>query len=286
MFGYVIVNKQELKFREFDRYRSYYCGLCRSLRENHGGLGQLSLSYDMTFVIMLLTALYEPETAEGLVKCAAHPFEKHPTRRNRFTYYAADMNLLLTYEKCLDDWKDERKVLRRLYAAGLKGKKKRIEERYPKKAETIREALQTIQDYEVTREVNIDLPAGAFGTIMAEILAYDQDPWEKELRAIGFYLGKFIYIMDAFDDLEKDRKSGSYNPLLLRSSDEVSLTEDTENMLVMMMGECCRAFERLPIVSEDAVILRNILYSGVFGKFRLHQAEKTKGSRSKGKGEI
>ena len=122
MFGYIIVNKSELKFREFDMYHSYYCGLCRALKERYGVTGQLSLSYDMTFILMLLTELYEPETKVDACKCIAHPFEKHTTRSNFLTDYIADMNVLFTCYKCKDDWEDEKKVSRLLYGRLLEGR--------------------------------------------------------------------------------------------------------------------------------------------------------------------
>lgn len=75
MFGYIVVNQSEMKFKEYDVYRSYYCGLCQSLKERYGVLGQLSLNYDMTFILMLLTGLYEPEDVVGQCRCVAHPFE-------------------------------------------------------------------------------------------------------------------------------------------------------------------------------------------------------------------
>ncbi|HOO28351.1 MAG TPA: DUF5685 family protein [Lachnospiraceae bacterium] len=272
MFGYVIINKQEMKFKEYEKYRSYYCGLCRSLKEQYGFGGQISLSYDMTFIIMLLTALYEPDTAEGAAKCIAHPFEKHKTRRNLFTEYAADMNLLLTYEKCLDDWNDERKLLRKGYADSLLHRVKKIKRKYPGKAEVIRKELAEIREIEERNEKDIDLPAEAFGRIMAEILAYRPDEWEKDLRETGFYLGKFIYLMDAYEDMEKDEKTGNYNPFLLR---EQPVDDDAEQILLLMMADCSRAFERLPIV-EDVEILRNILYSGVWCRYRLIREKKNK----------
>mgnify|MGYP000212844350 FL=1 len=85
MFGYIIVNKQELKFREFDVYQSYYCGLCQSLKERFGRRGQLTLSYDMTFVALLLSALYDEPVESSTCKCVAHPFEAHATSRSVFT---------------------------------------------------------------------------------------------------------------------------------------------------------------------------------------------------------
>ena len=62
MYGYIVMNKPELKIREYERYRAYYCGLCKSLKSDAGMRGQISLSYDMTFLALLLSALYEPET--------------------------------------------------------------------------------------------------------------------------------------------------------------------------------------------------------------------------------
>ena len=115
MFGYIIINKGDMKFKEFDVYHSYYCGLCQALKEKYGKAGQISLTYDMTFLVMLLGSLYEPETEMKEVKCIAHPFEKHPVRMNPFSVYGADMNVLFTYYKCLDDWEDEKKVTRLAY---------------------------------------------------------------------------------------------------------------------------------------------------------------------------
>ena len=110
MFGYIIVNKPEMKFREFDVYHGYYCGLCRKLKEHYGKFGQITLSYDMVFVLMTLTSLYEPETTKSMKRCVTHPLQKHEERVNNITDYVAHMNILLTYYKCKDDWNDDRKL--------------------------------------------------------------------------------------------------------------------------------------------------------------------------------
>ena len=144
MYGYVIVNKPELKFKEYDRYRSYYCGLCDVLREQYGFSGQISLSYDMTFLVILLTALYEPRTDYSEERCVAHPAAKHPVRKNEVTSYVADMNLLMAYYKCVDDWKDEKKITRLAYSQMLKKRVQKICEKYPQKAEAIRQALSNL----------------------------------------------------------------------------------------------------------------------------------------------
>lgn len=279
MFGYIIVNKQEMKFKEFDLYQSYYCGFCQQLKEQYGRRGQLTLSYDMTFVILLLTSLYETDTSQNECKCIAHPFEKHPTRSNEFTEYAADMNLLLSYYKCLDDWQDERKVNKKMMAASLRSRCRRIAEKYPHKAEVMREMLQKIQECETKNSTDIDEVAGYFGEIMSEIFVWREDEWAQELRKMGFFLGKFIYLMDAYEDLEKDRKKGNYNPFF-QWEGQPDFEENAARILTMMMAECSKSFERLPIV-DNTEILRNILYSGVWCRYEMvknkrHQQETEK----------
>ena len=96
MFGYVTANKPELKIREFARYKGYYCGLCRTLLENHGRRGQMTLTYDMTFLVILLSSLYEPKEEEMRKRCLIHPAKKQYMIQNEVSVYASDMNILLT----------------------------------------------------------------------------------------------------------------------------------------------------------------------------------------------
>lgn len=278
MFGYIIVNQQEMKFREYDCYRSYYCGLCRSLKERYGAGGQMTLSYDMTFLVMLLSALYEPDTQEERCRCMPHPVHSHAVRRNPFTDYAADMNLLLSYYKGMDDWSDERRLSGKATAGLLRKKNERISRAYPEKAEEIYRQLENIHLYEKTREKDPDLASGCFGRIMAEILAWRRDEWEDTLRRMGFYLGKFLYLMDAYEDMDRDQKSGSYNVFLEKKAefpDAQAFERYAYTMLQMMMAECSRAFEKLPIL-ENVEILRNILYSGVWSRYEMLQKKKEK----------
>lgn len=277
MFGYIVVNKPEMKFREFAVYQSYYCGLCQTLKEKYGRTGQMTLSYDMTFLVMLLTGLYEPETEKGTARCIAHPFEKHPTSRNEYTEYAADVNMILTYYKCMDDWLDEKKTGRYLFAAMLRKKHNRIAGKYPEKVLCVYDHLEKIHEYENNKDSSIDEVAGQFGEIMAELFVYKEDEWADSLRKIGFYLGKYIYLLDAYDDIEKDLKKGNYNPFRAMYGSE-NFEEDAKQILTMMMAECSREFETLPIL-WNVDILRNILYAGVWTRFefrhqkRMEQAE-------------
>ena len=212
MFGYIVVHKPELKVREYETYRASYCGLCHSLKKRYGRIGQLTLSFDMTFLALLLTGLYEPETISGQGRCLAHPMQKHCYRQNPYFDYAADMNILLTYYKCLDDWNDEKKASARLLSFLLKGKMRKLSVAKQEKSRKIKELLDQLSSCEKENIQDIDKTAGFFGAIMAELFVYAEDEWAEKLRRMGFYFGKFIYLMDAYEDIEEDLKQGRYNP--------------------------------------------------------------------------
>lgn len=265
MFGYVVINEQELKVREVGLYRSYYCGFCRELKRKYGFPGQMTLSYDMTFLIMVLSDLYDAKDTVAKTRCIAHPLGEHQTRINLYTEYAADMNLILSYYACLDDWNDEKKLHKLMLARLLQRRSQEAGINYGHKAAVIKDRLDKLHSAEKSDSSDIDLVAGYFGDIMAELFAIYEDEWEEPLRHMGFYLGKFVYIMDAYDDLEKDQKSGSFNPLK-KMADRPDFDDCCQQILTMMISRCCEAFELLPCV-ENLPILRNILYSGVWTRY-------------------
>lgn len=283
MFGYIAINKAEMKFKDYDMYHSYYCGLCKRLKDNYGKSGQMTLTYDMTFLIVFLTGLYEPETTAETVNCIAHPLEKHTARMNAYTDYAAAMNLVLSYYKCKDDWEDEHKRKSYLALKLLKPKINGIAKIYPEKTARISSDLQKLSYYEKLGETDIDKMAGFFGDIMAEIFAYRKDEWELSLRRIGFFLGKFIYLIDAYEDVAEDIKTQCYNPLKDAYENDENFSESCRQLLTLMMAECSREFEKLPILLH-AEILRNILYSGVWCRYTA-VTEKRKATATENSGE-
>ena len=234
----------------------------------------------MTFVVLLLSGLYEPPTRKGKSRCAVHPLKAQPVRKNEVTEYCADMNVILSYYKCMDDWQDERKPFRYAYATLLKNIGRKHMSGYPEKMRRIQETLSELSGLEKEGETDVDLVAGCSGRIMEEVLAFREDMWESSLRRMGFYLGKFIYILDAYDDVEKDAENGNYNPFLKKYKME-GFEEEIRRMLVMMLSEACREFEKLPVIRYGD-ILRNILYSGVWCRFTAI-GQKRKGEREKEK---
>ena len=265
MFGYITVNKPELLVKDFDVYRAYYCGLCHALKKRLGKRAQLTLSYDMTFLAMLLTGLYEPKTEHVNRVCLLHPAAKHPTYENEYLDYAADMNLLLSYYNLMDDWKDDRNVKSRILAVSLRPAVGEIKERDPRQTEAVRRYLRRLGRCEQEAAEDLDYVAGLTGEMLGELFVYQEDAWSTLLRRMGFFLGKFIYLMDALEDIDKDRKNGLYNPWEAMSR-QPGFSKNAEDILTMMMGECSLAFEQLPILKNTA-ILRNVLYSGVWSKY-------------------
>ena len=288
MFGYVMFNRQEMKLKDYELYRSYYCGLCRELRERHGIPGQISLTYDMTFVVLLLGGVYEPPVKKGTTRCIIAPFKPHTVRKTVITEYAADMNVILTYYKCLDDWNDEKKAIRLAYAKLLKRTVTGLDPEYADKIRRITGCLSELTRLEKQGDGDLDHMAGVFGRLMGEIFAWRQDEWTASLRRMGFYLGKFIYLLDAYDDLEKDRKTGSYNPFADKwkpGEDPSAFEKEIRSLLIMMMSEACREFEQLPVIRYGD-ILRNVLYSGVWLRFEAigrKRREKWTGGSDKGR---
>ncbi|MDO5409648.1 MAG: DUF5685 family protein [Lachnospiraceae bacterium] len=274
MFGYVNVNQQELKIREYRRYRGFYCGLCRSLRNNYGITSRLSLSYDITFLVILLTSLYEPQTTEKMLRCPVHPAHKQPELSNRYSDYGADMNLLCTWYLAKDRTLDAKDMKEKLTGGGLSALYRRafkqLKLKYPGKISRIEDYLKQLHQLEKEGCTDLDLMSGISGHITSEIFAPRQDEWTSELQLVGFFLGKFIYLMDAWEDIEKDKKEGKYNPLLpiYEKEDPEHFNEICHSYMTMVMADCAAHFERLPLI-EDAEILRNILYSGIWTRYEL-----------------
>lgn len=276
MFGYINVNGKELSEENKTIYQSYYCGLCRCLRDFGGAKAQALLNYDMTFLVVLLTGLYEPETTCQDFTCLLHPMKKRKARSNAIQEYAAQMNILLAYYNLVDDWKDEKSYTKKTIASMLEKDYKRVAKQYPRQVEAVENYIEKLSVYEANKETNIDLVAGLTGEMLGEIFAWKQDEWYDELKTLGFYLGKFIYLMDAYEDLKKDEKNDSYNPLrYLETDDEQEFEVLCRLMMTSMISECAKSFERLPILLH-ADILRNILYSGVWSKYEYIQLKKKK----------
>lgn len=273
MFGYVTASAEMPEERR-KRYRAYYCGLCRNLGRRYGAAGRMTLSYDAVFLYMLLSSLYEPEEQSGQERCLPHPLKEHAFVENPLADYAADVNLLLSYHKCMDDWQDEHRLSGRAEAGLLQKSFASIEARYPEKSAVLKRCLDEIHQVEKSGTLEPDRLANLTGEMLGTLYRWREDEWAGSLEKFGQSLGRFIYLMDAYDDLEGDLHHGRYNPLR-----ELSKQEDFEELirqsLMLVMGECAREFELLPLI-RDVDILRNILYGGCWGRYQLKQQKREK----------
>lgn len=279
MYGYVTPNSPELKVREQEEVNAWYCGLCSCLKARFGRAGQLTLNHDMNFLILLLNGLYEPQKRSTVGRCIVHPMTKRVFLTSRISEYAADMNVLLAWYKVVDDWRDEKKIKARAMMAGLKGSAKKVITRYPEKARVISKAFKKLSRFEQEGSSDLDKVSDQFGKVMAEVCDIYEDEWSNQLRGIGFSLGRFIYIMDAYEDMKEDEEKGNYNCLLKHLKNFETgekFDEFVYNVLNNVMAECAKNFEILPI-TENAEIIRNIIYAGVWGRWEeLHSVKCSK----------
>lgn len=272
MFGYVVCNKKGLEKAEFERYQEMYCGLCKTLGERFGIMERFSLSYDMTFLALFLSALYEPEEATYQFTCPIHPFHKKTALKSKIIDYAADMTIAVAYFKCQDDWEDEHQLVSKKYGKILEKNYREIQRKYPRQCENIAKNILELRAIEKSREIRYDEAVNCSGKMLAELFVYKEDFWSNSLRRFGYELGRFIYLMDASMDYKRDLKKGTYNPLFQMKKKP----EDMEKILTTAVGEAANEFEKLPIV-QDVHLIRNILYGGVWQQYYAMVRGKEKG---------
>lgn len=277
MFGFILPNLNSLGEEEKTRYQAVYCGVCRSIRARYGQRCRLTVSYDLTFMTMVLGSMYEPIERTSLKRCPVHPAKPQAIAQSEFSDYAADLSVAMAYHKLMDDWLDDRSAKARAAAAAIAAPYKKAKSRQPAACQAIEQAMADIHEIEkqglalysgeaaaaeALEAFDPDAAANRFGMLMGQLFAWKDDFWATDLRRFGARLGKFVYAMDAAMDLRQDRIAGSYNPFILMGRESDTLRED----LQLLAAETAEAFERLPL-ERDVHILRSVLYSGVWQRF-------------------
>jgi hypothetical protein len=265
MLGYVMAYKPELRMREYEAYRAYYCGVCKAVADRFGQVPRFALSYDFAFLALLLSSLSEEQEPVEFEHCIIHPVKKLPiVRESEAINYAADMMVLLVYFNMLDDKKDEHPVRGSIGSAALRGAAKKLILKYPDVADVIKTELTRLAALEEEKSGSIDFTGDSFAGIMAGVFASDAvrervgENSSRVLSELGRNLGRWIYLADALDDLEKDKKSGSYNPFIYREGG----TDGAEDVLYACLTALARSYELLDIKKHKG-ILDNIIYMGL-----------------------
>ena len=272
MFGYVKPVAAELLVKEYEFYKSVYCGVCRSMKKHTGALSNVLHSYDSVF-LALVRMIYVDDSSIGVRKarCIAHPVKrKNMLKTNEATDYTARAFAILTYYKICDDMSDE-KVAKRIATSVLKpifasAKRRAALENV---ACAAKEKLSLINKLEKERVASVDEPAKLFGELLGTVFSEGIDGRDKTiLYTLGFHLGKFIYAADAAEDYDKDRKSGSYNPYV-EMYGGAELTDDNRKNIKCALLLECRGIEQavnlLPFGNRATIenIINNIIYLGL-----------------------
>lgn len=261
MFGYTAPLKCELKVRELSLYNAYYCGLCRTIGKRYGHLRRIILNYDCTFLALLLSGVAGAGALrEG--RCAFKPLspKKAIAAETEILEFAADVNILLAYYKAEDDWRDEHKLKGLIASAVLKGASKKAFRNCHEAGEAIKKRIADLSEIEKSRCEEPDRPASAFALMMKEIMAASpvrDEPARTVIGQLGLNLGRWIYLIDAWEDRERDRRSGSYNPFNFSGAD----TERASRNLHYSLNEAMKAYDLLDI-KDNKGILDNIIYIG------------------------
>lgn len=269
MFGYVKPIKEELKVREYELYRAYYCGLCKSIKKNHNNTVRLALNYDFAFLGLLLSSMEEKEEIIQNQRCMMHPVHKRKVViNNKNIDYAANMSILLMYLKCIDDWNDDRDIKSKVMSIPF-GQALKLDENIEKRA-GIEKLLDEMQILEKDNCLEIDQMAEKFGKIMEIIfdVSFIDTNENRKLKHLGFLLGTWIYKIDAIDDLYDDIEKNKYNPLkkeVLDLEKTILFAEIIENSLYYNLSKIADTFELISIKKNKA-ILENIFYFGLRAK--------------------
>ena len=264
MFGYVKIAKDELRVREYNVFRAYYCGLCKTLKKEYGFASRMGLSYDVTFLALLLSSLCEEETSFVPERCIVSPVRKKPMARPFVPLsYTAAVNVMLTVGKIRDNWRDEHSVKALLAMPVMAHAKRKVKKKYPELFSVVEKHLKQLSRLEKEQCDELDRLAEEFAGLMQEVFSAAPGVGETERRIlshIGYGLGRFIYILDAYEDREKDKKENNFNPFLLAK--EPPDTEEIRQMLEFTLSEISNSYQLLNI-KRNRPILDNILYLGL-----------------------
>jgi len=274
MLGYIVPDKPELKIREYELYSGYYCGICKSIGRRYGQGERLVLNYDSVLLALILSSLSEKNEEVSLQRCPVHPLKKRLiVSEDPGIEYAADMMLLLAYYKFWDDRMDEGSLKGFIGVNALSGSHKKLMKKYPEKCIMIEERLNALHKLEKTGVSSLDQAAEPFAGIMEIIFAEEDlcatERNAKALRKIGYHIGKWIYLIDAYDDLEENEKTGGYNPLLFWNRDTEDQKKENkarvEYNLLFYLSELASAWETLDCKKNRSMI-ENIIYFGLLRK--------------------
>lgn len=283
MFGYVTPLKAEMKVKDFARFKCYYCGLCCHLKKEFGNIPRLSLNYDMTFLGLLLDGLSPDKLMVSSHRCILHPTEKKTIiSNNKALSYAASINLSLFYYKLLDDVNDDKDLKSKLGIAILSPYKKKFPDQIIEINNSIKDCLDELSKLEIARSFSsIDEICDPFSRLVGIVLRDypyelidDSDDLRSILYYLGYSLGKWIYLIDALDDLKTDMEKHKFNPIdFLYNKDSLTYDKFIEfikpkiEFTILNCGYSCKENLMKLNLKRNVDILYNIIELGLMDKY-------------------
>ncbi|MCI8332808.1 MAG: hypothetical protein HFE78_08295 [Clostridiales bacterium] len=269
MFGYIKPNREEMKVKEYHAYQAVYCGLCKCMGKCVSCSARFTLRYDFVFLALLRSALLKENFSFEQGRCFAHPFKKKVyALPNDSLIFCARASALLSYYQIEDQLLDHKGIHQLKYRALLLPAKRMLHkvDSLSELEQPVANHLHRLHQLEAAKEPSADAPAEIFGQLLGEVASFDLPATEKRIaHEICFHLGKWIYFADALDDLEKDRKTGNYNPLLTDHGPTLDQTvEFIIDAMAMERKAIGRAFDLIDFEDKDLkAILGNILEEGL-----------------------
>lgn len=265
MFGYIRIYKSELLVREYEAYKSVYCGLCKKIGRDYSFLSRLLLSYDCTFYGMFLMSLKRSCTGFEKGRCRFNPFKPCGFCKceDDALAKAAAVNVILSYYKMVDDISDSG-FLKRLGLRAVKPffsrRRKKAARKYPEIDSLAEKMLSSQQEAEKNPDCGLDMAADPTAEFLASLLELEGSENEKRIyRQIGYGLGRFIYLADAADDYKKDIKKGRFNPF---NGYEENLAEIVSNNLSTSLAMTFDAYNLLELIDFKGII-DNVILKGL-----------------------
>ena len=272
MFGYVRISKPELRVKEYELYKAVYCSLCKELGKSYGLLSRLTLSYDFTFLALLNMSFKDGCDCFKKGRCAFNPLKKcNYTKDTDSLKMPSAAAMIMLYYNLKDNIADEKGIKKIAYLFMLPffaSAHKKAKKNYPQIEDIVSVYIKNQNELEKNNCDSLDMAADPSAKALSQILMLcSDDPVQKRvLDRIGYCLGRYIYLLDAACDLERDRKNGSYN--VLKNYDETDVkVKKIVPQLYWCINEASRAFELLNIKKYKNV-LGNIVYLGLEETFK------------------
>jgi hypothetical protein len=264
LFGYIKPLADDLKVREFELYKSFYCGLCKTMDI----FSRLTLNYDMVFFALVRVALTGEKIKGEAFRCTLKPYKRRAyIKANGSLAYTASISGILAYYKCIDDARDTKNIIKKFVFAissvfFLCGKKKGAAA-YSELDEKIKKALQHLNHLEQTKCASIDEAASAFAELMKNAASFGLEGGAARIaEQIGWHLGRWLYIIDALDDFDRDLKKREYNAFIEYYGDKLQDLDVIKHSLTSSLNEINTAFSLLDNSPVSPIIL-NIINLGL-----------------------